>query len=106
MRPAKETVLTALPLYHVFAFTVDLLAFYRRGAHNVLIPSPRPLSNLKRALENYPVTWITGVNTLFDGLRRERWFVDHPVRVFWLPFGAVGLWFAFLLGGEVLWGWS
>lgn len=35
-----------------------------------------------------------------------RWFVDHPVRVFWLPFGAVGLWFAFLLGGEVLWGWD
>lgn len=35
-----------------------------------------------------------------------RWFVDHPVRVFWLPFGAIGLWFAFLLGGELLWGWN
>ena len=78
VRPGRERVLTALPLYHIFAFTVNLLAFYRRGAHNVLIPSPRPLSNLKRALENCPVTWITGVNTLFDGLCRERWFVDHP----------------------------
>lgn len=78
VRPGRERVLTALPLYHVFAFTVNLLGFYRRGAHNVLIPSPRPLSNLKRALENHPITWITGVNTLFDGLCREQWFVDHP----------------------------
>ncbi|WNV77820.1 long-chain fatty acid--CoA ligase [Geodermatophilus sp. DSM 44513] len=78
VRPGRETVLTALPLYHVFAFTVNLLGFYRRGAHDVLIPSPRPLGNLKRALENHPVTWITGVNTLFDGLCRERWFTEHP----------------------------
>ncbi|WP_409331602.1 long-chain-fatty-acid--CoA ligase [Trujillonella humicola] len=78
IRPGRETVLTALPLYHVFAFTVNLLGFHRRGAHNVLVPNPRPLTNLKRALENHPVTWITGVNTLFDGLCREQWFVDHP----------------------------
>ncbi|GAA4732991.1 long-chain-fatty-acid--CoA ligase FadD [Modestobacter marinus] len=78
VRPGRETVLTALPLYHVFAFTVNLLGFHRRGGHNVLIPNPRPLSNLKRALENHPVTWFTGVNTLFDGLCREQWFLDHP----------------------------
>ena len=35
-----------------------------------------------------------------------RWYDDHPVRVIWLPFGAVALWFAFLLGGELLWGWD
>jgi hypothetical protein len=35
-----------------------------------------------------------------------RWFVDHPVRVFWLPFVDAAVWFAFLLGGEALWGWG
>ena len=78
IRPGEECVLTALPLYHVFAFTVNLLSFYYRGAHNVLAPSPRPVSNLKRACENYPITWITGVNTLFNALCREKWFIDHP----------------------------
>jgi long-chain acyl-CoA synthetase len=78
LRPGEECVLTALPLYHIFAFTVNLLGFYQRGAHNILTPSPRPLVNLKRALENYPITWISGVNTLFNALCQERWFLDHP----------------------------
>ncbi len=78
IRPGEETVLTALPLYHVFAFTVNLVGFYYMGARNILIPSPRPPSNLKRALENYPVTWITGVNTLFNALLHERWFLEYP----------------------------
>jgi len=76
--PGRETVLTALPCYHVFAFTVNLLGFYLRGGHNILIPNPRPLANLKRAFENYPITWVTGVNTLFHGLTNEEWFLDNP----------------------------
>jgi long-chain acyl-CoA synthetase len=80
IRPAQEVVLTALPLYHVFAFTVNLLGFHTMGARNLLIPSPRPPSNLKRAFENYRVTWLTGVNTLFNALLNERWFLEHPPR--------------------------
>ncbi len=78
IRPGVEVVVTALPLYHIFAFTVNLLAFYQRGGRNLLIPSPRPPSNLKRAFENYKVTWLTGVNTLFNALMNERWFADSP----------------------------
>jgi long-chain acyl-CoA synthetase len=74
----KECILTALPLYHIFAFTVNFLAFYSVGGKNILIPSPRPLSNLKRAFENYPITWLTGVNTLLNGLCNELWFSDSP----------------------------
>ncbi len=74
----EECVLTALPLYHIFAFTVNLLGFWCVGAKNVLIPNPRPLPNLKRAFENYPVTWLTGVNTLFNGLCNEFWFREYP----------------------------
>ena len=76
--PGQETILTALPMYHVFAFVVNLVGFYGMGAHNILIPNPRPLSNLKRAFENYPITWVSGVNTLFHGLVNEEWFVAHP----------------------------
>ena len=73
-----ECVLTALPLYHIFAFTANLLCFMDIGGHNILIPSPRPVQNLQRALENYPITWITGVNTLFNGLMNEEWFTAYP----------------------------
>jgi long-chain acyl-CoA synthetase len=73
-----ECVLTALPLYHIFAFTANLLCFIDIGGRNILIPSPRPVQNLQRALENYPITWITGVNTLFNGLMNEEWFTAFP----------------------------
>ena len=73
-----DQVLTALPLYHIFAFTVNLMTFFELGARNILIPSPRPVQNLQRAMENYPVTCITGVNTLFNGLMNEEWFAAYP----------------------------
>ncbi len=80
MRPGKEIVVTALPLYHIFAFTINLLGFWHLGARNLLVPTPRPPSNLKRVFENYRVTWMTGVNTLFNALLNERWFIDSPPR--------------------------
>ncbi|MFN7124606.1 MAG: AMP-binding protein [Allorhizobium sp.] len=76
----EDQVLTALPLYHIFAFTANLMTFFELGARNILIPSPRPVQNLQRAIENYPITWITGVNTLFNGLMNEEWFAAYPPR--------------------------
>ncbi len=78
IRPGVEVVLTALPLYHIFAFTVNLLGFYHVGARNILVPSPRPPGNMKRAFENYKITWLSGVNTLFNALLNERWFIERP----------------------------
>jgi long-chain acyl-CoA synthetase len=75
---SDECVLTALPLYHIFAFTANLLSFFELGGRNILIPGPRPVKNLQRAIENYPITWITGVNTLFNGLMNEEWFTAFP----------------------------
>ncbi|MEO0691771.1 MAG: AMP-binding protein [Pseudomonadota bacterium] len=80
MEKGAEVILTALPLYHIFAFTVNMLAFYWLGARNILIPNPRPLSNVKRAFENYKITWMSGVNTLFNALCNEVWFLDSPPR--------------------------
>ncbi|MDQ2068360.1 AMP-binding protein [Natronospira bacteriovora] len=74
----KDCVVTALPMYHIFAFTVNLLLFYHHGGRNVLVPSPRPIQNCQRAIENYPVNWITGVNTLYNALLNEEWFNVYP----------------------------
>ena len=73
----QETVVTALPLYHIFAFTANLMVFFAFGGRNILIPSPRPLANLTQALTTEGATWLTGVNTLFAGLMHEPWFQQH-----------------------------
>ena len=77
LRFGQEVMLTALPLYHIFAFTANLMIFYLAGGRNVLVPSPRPLSNLKTVMLNEPITWFTGVNTLFAGLMHEQWFKER-----------------------------
>lgn len=78
MSVGTEVILTALPLYHIFAFCVNCLYMFSVGAHNILIPSPRPMSNLRKAFEKYQVTWLTGVNTLFNALLMEPWFAQNP----------------------------
>ncbi len=78
IRPGEETVLTALPLYHIFAFTFNMMTFFMNGGHNVLCPSPRPPSNLRKAFETFPVSKFSGVNTLFYALCQEPWFRDNP----------------------------
>jgi len=77
LRLGDEVMLTALPLYHIFAFTANLMIFFVAGGRNVLVPSPRPLSNLRVVMESEPITWFTGVNTLFAGLMHEEWFKTH-----------------------------
>lgn len=79
-RRGEETVLTALPLYHIFAFTFNLLNFYYFGGHNILIPSPRPVSNLRKAFEKFDITKTSAVNILFAGLLKEDWFRQNPPR--------------------------
>lgn len=74
----RDVILTALPLYHIFAFTVNFLAAFARGGHNILVPNPRPLTNLKGVFTKHEITFITGVNTLFAGLLNEPWFRENP----------------------------
>jgi long-chain acyl-CoA synthetase len=68
LEEGKETVITALPLYHVFALTANLMTFLRLGAHNVLVPDPRDMRRFVNVLRRTPFTAITGVNTLFEAL--------------------------------------
>ena len=64
----SEIVITALPLYHIFALTANLLCFMKLGAENVLISDPRNVSFLIKSIKAKKFTCITGVNTLFDTL--------------------------------------
>ncbi len=65
---SAETFVTALPLYHVFALTVNCFVPLMVGANNLLIPNPRDIKGFVKALERTPFTAISGVNTLFNTL--------------------------------------
>ena len=65
---SQERILTALPLYHIFALTANCLMFLKLGASNLLILNPRDLPALVKSLGQHKVTAITGVNTLFNAL--------------------------------------
>ena len=62
----QETIITALPMYHIFSLTVNLLFFYKIGSKNILITNPRDLKSFVKTLSRNKFTVITAVNTLFN----------------------------------------
>ncbi|UNK43916.1 long-chain fatty acid--CoA ligase [Luteimonas sp. S4-F44] len=64
----EELIVTALPLYHIFALTANCLVFMEFGGHNHLITNPRDMPGFVKELKGIRMTAITGVNTLFNGL--------------------------------------
>ena len=68
LEPGEETTITALPLYHIFALTANLLVFMALGGRNVLIANPRDLGGFIRELKRERFSAITGVDTLFAAL--------------------------------------
>ncbi|MFT6866573.1 MAG: long-chain acyl-CoA synthetase [Cyclobacteriaceae bacterium] len=70
----KEVTITALPLYHVFALTVNCLGMLGIGAKNILITDPRKMDDFCKVLKSHPFSVITGVNTLFNGLAQKEEF--------------------------------
>ena len=68
LRPGQEVVVTALPLYHVFALMVNFISYYSVGAENWLVPNPRDMDGFLDILKQARCTVFTGVNTLFAGL--------------------------------------
>jgi len=74
LKEHEEVVITALPLYHIFALTVNCLAMLKIGAHNVLITNPRDMPAFIKELAKHKFTVITGVNTLFNGLLNQEAF--------------------------------
>ncbi|WP_319240481.1 long-chain-fatty-acid--CoA ligase [uncultured Propionivibrio sp.] len=68
----EELVVTALPLYHIFAMTANCFLFIRLGGTNLLITNPRDIPGFIKELAKTPFTIMTGVNTLFNAL------LNHP----------------------------
>ncbi len=74
--PGKETIITALPLYHIFALTANCMVFLKFGGRNVLITNPRDMAGFVKELGKVKFTAITGVNTLFNGLLNTPGFAE------------------------------
>ena len=68
IRDGEEVVITALPLYHIFALMVNCLSYFTKGGRNVLITNPRDMPGFVAELAKWKFSVITGVNTLFNGL--------------------------------------
>ncbi|MBL4640119.1 MAG: AMP-binding protein, partial [Kordiimonadaceae bacterium] len=69
----NDALILIIPLYHVFALAVGAINSMHFGCHVVLVPVPRPLSNLKIVFDKFRITIIPGVNTLYQGLLKEKW---------------------------------
>ncbi len=72
LRAGEETIVTPLPLYHIFSLTVNCLTFMKWGANNVLITNPRDIPGFIKELKALKFSVITGVNTLYNAL------LNHP----------------------------
>ena len=72
----KETVITALPLYHIFSLTANCLTFMKFGGLNYLITNPRDMKGFVKELKSTRFSVITGVNTLFNGLMNTEGFAE------------------------------
>jgi long-chain acyl-CoA synthetase len=68
LRPGEEVVVTALPLYHIFALMVNFISYFSIGAENWLVPNPRDMDGFVEVLRKARCTVFTGVNTLYGGL--------------------------------------
>ncbi len=68
IRKGEEIIITALPLYHIFALTANCLTYLRLGGKNVLITNARDYAGFVKELKKVPFTGITGVNTLYNAL--------------------------------------
>ncbi|CNE15125.1 long-chain-fatty-acid--CoA ligase FadD [Yersinia mollaretii] len=74
LQPGHELVVTALPLYHIFALTMNCLLFIELGGRSLLITNPRDIPGMVKELSHYPFTAMTGVNTLFNALLNNEEF--------------------------------
>ncbi len=73
---SQEIIITALPLYHIFALTANCLTFIYLGGSNILITDPRDMPGFVKELNRHPFTALTGVNTLFNALLHTDGFAE------------------------------
>jgi long-chain acyl-CoA synthetase len=87
IKPGEETIITALPLYHIFALTCNCFIFLRFGGRSILITNPRDMPGFVKELGKTKFTAITGVNTLFNGLLNTAGFDQIDFSTLRMSFG-------------------
>jgi len=87
LKEGVEIIITALPMYHIFALTVNCLSFLKIGAQNVLITNPRDMPAFIKTLKKFQFTVMTGVNTLFNGLLNQEEFKNVDFSQFKIAVG-------------------
>ena len=86
-RPDRLTYICALPLYHIYALTVNALMGMQQGAHNILIPNPRDIPAFVKEFGKYPINVFPGLNTLFNALLNNEDFQKLDFKNLILTFG-------------------
>lgn len=74
LKEGKEVALSPLPMYHIFAFTVNCLALMSIGSTSILVTNPRDLPSLMKEFKEHKITLMTGINTLFNALLNHKDF--------------------------------
>ncbi len=72
LKGEELNALSPLPMYHIFAFSANVLAMMSMGVHTILVVNPRDLKTVMKEFKDHKITSMTGVNTLFNGL------LNHP----------------------------
>ncbi len=75
LKDGEETTLSPLPMYHIFAFAVNMMAMLSIGANTVLVVNPRDISSVVKAFQSSPISLMTGVNTLYNAMLQDHQFV-------------------------------
>jgi len=72
LKDGEESIITALPLYHIFSFTVNCMVFMKHGGHSILITNPKDIPAFIKEMSKHSFSVVTGVNTLFNAM------LNHP----------------------------
>lgn len=72
----KHTYCAPLPLYHVYAFNLHLLCSLSSGNHSVLVPNPRDLPSMSKVFNEYPISGLMSLNTLYNALLNDESFIN------------------------------
>ena len=76
VKPGEDVVITAIPMYHIFALMVNTLSYFKFGGTNVMITNPRDMPAFVAEWAKWKVSVFTGVNTLYNGLLHTKGFAD------------------------------
>jgi long-chain acyl-CoA synthetase len=87
VKEGEEIIVCALPLYHIFSLTANCMVFSKIGGQNVLITNPRDIPAFVEELAKFPITCMTGVNTLFNALTNNADFKKLNFKTWKLALG-------------------